>query len=113
MSVIIITFIIAVVSVIKALKWRLILGAWLPDLIYLPLSIDIGIMVTIDHDFIFIQRRQTTYLMNLSFLALYIFSFINQRAGFRDTDAGYYSLIRGLAEVYPARSQQCTTVSKA
>ncbi|PJX27258.1 hypothetical protein CAP50_01730 [Psychrobacter sp. L7] len=51
------------------------LGAWLPDLIYSPLSIDIGTMVTIDHDFIFIQRRQVTCLMNLCFLALYLFWF--------------------------------------
>ncbi|MGP5059219.1 hypothetical protein ACTXMV_00980 [Psychrobacter celer] len=43
--------------------------------------------------------------MNLSFLALYIFSYSNQRAGFRDTDAGYYSLLWGLAEVYPDHSQ--------
>ena len=54
----------------NAWRYLALLGAWLPDLIYLPLSIDIGIMVTIDHDFIFIQRRQMTCLMNLSFLAL-------------------------------------------
>ena len=97
----------------NAWRYLALLGTWLPDVIYSPLSIDISTMVTIDHDFIFIQRRQTTCLMNLSFLALYIFSYSNQRTGFRDTDAGYYSLLWGLAEVYPARSQQCTTVSKA